>query len=161
MIHPALVAIGLGVVGLVAGGSFAPAPENWFRPAEARSVDVHITSSTTWHPLSGSWEIHEPSFSTQPSRLLNVRAYFSNAFSLTSQSEHVRFRLNDAASGALLDEHSDSTGRGSIFGSTTSQSVWFRQVEMGAYRLVIAVENDAGDVLSTKTVPLVLAPGGS
>lgn len=158
--HPAVLLVLVVGGGLLFVGSVAPSPENWTRSKAERTLDVHVLVETTWHPLRGEWEIGEVTTTAEPSRFLNLRAYFANTFSLTSPSERVVVTLTDPASGAIVQRHDDSTGRGGIFGSTSTSSVWFRQVEPVTYELSVKIVTDQNVVLAERSQPVQFVQGG-
>lgn len=136
--------------------SVVPTPANW---GEDEVVDVGVKVVATWHPIlgGGSWTLSEPVVTTHESNLLSFRALFSNALSITSDSEHVRIALL-TADGLAVAEEIERTGRGGIFGAEKTIGATLRKVPYGTYTLSIGIVDDDGSVRAQNTRELRIIP---
>lgn len=145
--NPTLILIGLLIFAGGIAGSALPAPGG--------TEDVTVNAHLSWHGARGTWSIDELAITSAPSKLLNVRAYFSNLMSVTSDSQRVEFRLADAKS--VVDVVDDSTGKGVPFlDDEEDVRVVFRGVPPGSYTLTVAVLNAQGTDAVTATTSFQL-----
>lgn len=164
-----LVSGALVLAGAVVVGSAVPSPANWFASEDDKVVDVEVSTGVHWTPLGGlfgvvpgqgSWSMDQPSFTVADSHWLNVRAWFANRLSFTSDSLPVRIVLEDASTGATLHQLRDSTGSGGLLGSDKDVRVIFREVPPGAYTIRASIMQGETAIASSSR-PLTIVPGGS
>lgn len=114
--------------------------------------DVTVSTTAEWHPIRGEWTLTQPVLSVGESKIVSLRAFFSNLLSFTSPSVPIQFTI-ETTTGTPVDHVEQRTGKGGFFGTERTITAVFREVPPGDYvvRLTIS-ESDSERVEVTRSL---------
>lgn len=127
-------------------------------PSPGPGVDVHVTQRATWHSIQNKWELDDPQFRIEETKLLSFTSWARNAATFGfSKPRDVEYRLETA--GQVVQSRDESSGLGLPIGGSETLTITFRDVPPGEYVVhVVLYDEDLVELESRYPLQLVEVP---